>query len=72
MNHVIPCEPVYPAGQDVWMQDQEEFLPTYQETRVLTEKGASPWLGEEIIQTINTRVDELSPQLRELSLDIHG
>lgn len=31
-----------------------------------------PWLSKEIIDTINNRIDELDPALRELSLKIHG
>lgn len=72
MQHAIPCEPVHLAGQELWEFHESDDLPMYQETGVPIEKKASPWLSEEIIKSIDNRIDELSPWLRELSLKIHG
>jgi hypothetical protein len=75
MQHIVPCEPFYCAGQELWElheSDHAEDLPAYQETAVSLEKKASSWLSDEIIKSIDNRVDELSPLLHELSLKIHG
>jgi hypothetical protein len=75
MQHIVPCEPVHSAGQELWElheSDHGEDLPTYQETGAPIEKNASSWLSDEIIKSINNRIAELSPLLRDLSLKIHG
>jgi hypothetical protein len=51
------------------IDDDSDKPPAYHR---LSGEKRSPWLGEDIKQTIDGCIDELSPALRELSLKIHG
>lgn len=65
----MPCETS--SSSSVWLLgDSDEELPAYDENPANKENTA--WLSKEIIGTLNKRIDELSPELRELSLKIHG
>ncbi|PVF97124.1 hypothetical protein CPB86DRAFT_466426 [Serendipita vermifera] len=66
-HHGIPCDTTSTAkGQSVWLLDEADIdlPPTNQE-------GKGGWLSKDIVNTINSRIDELSSVLRELSLQIH-
>lgn len=72
LHHTIPCEPVNPSGQDIWtLHDSDEDLPPYEGSGTTFGKEETSWLSDEIMKTLNTRINELSPALRELSLKIH-
>ncbi|KAG8807180.1 hypothetical protein FRC18_005688 [Serendipita sp. 400] len=54
------------------MDAEQEILPPYTDTAYTSDEKHVSFVDQEIVETINNRIDELSPALRELSLKIHG
>ncbi|CAG7847005.1 Peptidase M20 domain-containing protein 2 AltName: Full=Aminoacylase-1-like protein 2 [Serendipita indica DSM 11827] len=75
MHNMVPCYHTETVAQQepLWLLDdarKDDKPPPY--LLATHEKGFKrPWLDEKIIATINERIEELDPALRELSLKIH-
>ncbi|PVF97123.1 hypothetical protein CPB86DRAFT_760956 [Serendipita vermifera] len=70
-HHGIPCDTTSTAKGDlVWLLDEVDVESplTHQD---VNEEGKTGWLTRDIVNTINSRIDQVSSALRELSLQIH-